>query len=37
MARTMVKVAVALLLIALVWKVLAGGDEVAVDEIDRID
>jgi len=37
MARKLVKVAVALLLIALVWKVVLGGDEADHEEIDRID
>lgn len=37
MARSIVKVAVALLLIALVWKVLTGDEEAAVEDIDRID
>ncbi len=37
MPRTIVKVAVALLLIALVWKVLTGDEGTPAEEIDRID
>lgn len=38
MARNLLKVAVALLLIALVWKVVLGGDEAPEpEEVDRID
>lgn len=36
MARSIVKVAVALLLIALIWKVLVGEDA-EPEDIDRID
>ena len=35
MARTILKVAVVLLLVALIWKLLIGGDE--IEDIDRID
>ena len=37
MARKLVKVAVALVLIALVWKVVLGGDAEELEEVDRID
>jgi len=37
MARKLVKVAVALLLIALVWKVVLGDDAEDVETVDRID
>lgn len=37
MARKLVKVAVALLLIALVWKVVLGDDAEEIEEVDRID
>lgn len=35
--RTSVKLALALVLIVLAYKLLSGGDTAAVDEIDRID
>ena len=37
MARKLVKVAVALVLIALVWKVVLGDDAEEIEEVDRID
>jgi hypothetical protein len=37
MPRKLVKVAVALLLIALVWKVVLGDDAEELEEVDRID
>jgi len=37
MARKLVKVAVALLLVALVWKVVLGDDAEELEEVDRID
>jgi hypothetical protein len=37
MARKLVKAAVALLLIAFVWKVVVGGDSQDLEEVDRID
>ena len=35
MARSILKIAVVLLLVALIWKLLIGGDE--IEDIDRID
>jgi hypothetical protein len=35
MVRRILKIAVALLLVALIWKLVLGGDE--VDEIDKIE
>jgi hypothetical protein len=37
MARKLVKAAVALLLIAFVWKFVVGGDSQELEEVDQID
>jgi hypothetical protein len=37
MARKLMKVAVALLLIALVWKLVLGDEAEELEEVDRID
>jgi hypothetical protein len=37
MARKLMKVGVALLLIALVWKLVLGDDADELEEVDRID